>query len=175
MAPLSEQSKSEQLKNQLKQLPEVVDFRMIEIAGDKVGFILAKEKLKITDARKQIKKESDLIHEMHIILLSEQESLPNQHELGKLHLERSRRRAPYAPPEGDTERYLSALWSDRLGVDRVGRDDDFFRLGGHSMLAVQVRLDVDRDTGTLLAAESFFKNGKLHQLASAIDREKASN
>ena len=39
------------------------------------------------------------------------------------------------------------------------------------MLAVQIRLDVDRDIGVLLAAEAFFKNGRLRDLAEAIDQE----
>ncbi|WP_410812627.1 amino acid adenylation domain-containing protein [Micromonospora sp. 067-2] len=41
-------------------------------------------------------------------------------------------------PRDDTERLLAGIWSDVLGVDTLGIDDDFFDLGGHSMLATQV-------------------------------------
>jgi amino acid adenylation domain-containing protein len=41
-------------------------------------------------------------------------------------------------PSTDTERLVASLWSEVLGVDDVGAEDDFFDLGGHSMLATQV-------------------------------------
>ncbi|MEV1329763.1 amino acid adenylation domain-containing protein [Micromonospora costi] len=41
-------------------------------------------------------------------------------------------------PRDDTERLLAGIWSEVLGVPTLGIDDDFFDLGGHSMLATQV-------------------------------------
>ena len=38
------------------------------------------------------------------------------------------------PPRGDTETAIAALWTELLGVDEVGRDQDFFALGGDSLL-----------------------------------------
>jgi len=43
-------------------------------------------------------------------------------------------------------RYLGALWTELLGT-AAGPDDNFFDLGGHSMLAVQMANRVARDTG----------------------------
>jgi hypothetical protein len=43
-------------------------------------------------------------------------------------------------------RYLSDVWSGLLGLP-AGPDDNFFDLGGHSMLAVQMASRVERDTG----------------------------
>ena len=45
---------------------------------------------------------------------------------------------PYAPPTTDVERQVAAVWAAVLGVDRVGGDDVFLELGGHSLSAVQV-------------------------------------
>ncbi|MEV6999427.1 amino acid adenylation domain-containing protein [Streptomyces sp. NPDC093982] len=42
------------------------------------------------------------------------------------------------PPEGVREVTLCALFEDVLGVERVGADDDFFRLGGDSIMAIQL-------------------------------------
>ena len=45
---------------------------------------------------------------------------------------------PFAEPQGPIEQRLALIWMEALGLDRVGRDDDFFEIGGHSLLAVQI-------------------------------------
>ena len=44
----------------------------------------------------------------------------------------------YVPPRNVTERVLVEIWSELLGVEHVGIDDDFFELGGDSILSIQV-------------------------------------
>jgi thioesterase domain-containing protein len=44
----------------------------------------------------------------------------------------------YEAPEGETETRLSGIWADVLKVERVGRQDNFFDLGGNSLLAMSV-------------------------------------
>ena len=46
-------------------------------------------------------------------------------------------RAPYSAPTTDAERAVAALWQDLFGVERVSLDDNFFDLGGHSLLLLQ--------------------------------------
>ncbi len=46
--------------------------------------------------------------------------------------------APYDPPATPAEQLLATIWSEALGIDRVGRADNFFDLGGHSLLAMRV-------------------------------------
>ncbi|HEX7180735.1 MAG TPA: amino acid adenylation domain-containing protein [Thermoanaerobaculia bacterium] len=45
---------------------------------------------------------------------------------------------PYAPPRNAVEEVLAGLWADVLRLERVGIDDHFFEMGGHSLLAAQV-------------------------------------
>jgi acyl transferase domain-containing protein/thioesterase domain-containing protein len=44
----------------------------------------------------------------------------------------------YLAPRNDIERTLTGFWQDLLGVGQVGVEDDFFALGGHSLIAVRL-------------------------------------
>ncbi len=52
-------------------------------------------------------------------------------------LERVELEADFMEPRNSVERVLASIWSDVLGVDRVGIQDDFFELGGHSLTAAK--------------------------------------
>ncbi len=52
--------------------------------------------------------------------------------------DRSSATTEYVPPATALEKVLAAIWSDVLKIERVGADDDFFDLGGHSILATQL-------------------------------------
>ena len=45
---------------------------------------------------------------------------------------------PYEPPQGAIETALVTIWMDLLHIDRIGRHDNFFMLGGHSLLTVRM-------------------------------------
>lgn len=54
-------------------------------------------------------------------------------------------------PRNAVEQQLAALWSAVLGVERVGLDDNFFDLGGTSLLALRLIQEVDRKLGVRLS------------------------
>jgi thioesterase domain-containing protein/acyl carrier protein len=63
----------------------------------------------------------------------------------------------YVAPQTPMEQRLAAVWSELLQLDRVGTDDNFFEIGGHSLLAVRLvarvcsELDIDVPVATLFA------------------------
>eukprot|EP01116_Phalansterium_solitarium_P002995 TRINITY_DN133_c0_g1_i4.p1 TRINITY_DN133_c0_g1~~TRINITY_DN133_c0_g1_i4.p1 ORF type:complete len:1879 (+),score=296.24 TRINITY_DN133_c0_g1_i4:87-5723(+) len=59
-------------------------------------------------------------------------------------------RLPYRAPESELEQQISAVWQNVLKVESVGLDDDFFALGGHSILAVQSVSQMRKLDSTLL-------------------------
>lgn len=61
----------------------------------------------------------------------------------------ARREAEYVAPRDEVERQIAAIWSDLLGVERVGALDDFFALGGHSLLATQATMRIRRLYGEI--------------------------
>ena len=67
----------------------------------------------------------------------------------------------------DCERRLATIWSDLLGVKRIGAGDNFFDLGGHSLLAVEMAARVQRETGVRLNL-LHVATGTLATLASTL-------
>ena len=55
--------------------------------------------------------------------------------------------AVYAAPTTDMEQSQAAIWSDVLGIERVGIDDNFFDLGGDSLSAALLFARTARQTG----------------------------
>ncbi len=73
----------------------------------------------------------------------------------------------YAAPVGPVETTLAGIWSEILGVERVGRDDHFFTLGGHSLLAVRV-LEKMRRAGLHADVRTLFATPVLSALAGEV-------
>ncbi len=76
--------------------------------------------------------------------------------------------ALYEPPATETEEVLARIWSVVLGVSPVGVRDDFFALGGDSILSLRV-LGMARDRGFAVDLERMFRHRTVRELAAAID------
>ena len=73
----------------------------------------------------------------------------------------------YEAPEGEIEETLARLWTELLGVERVGRQDHFFELGGHSLLAVTL-LERLRRLGLGTEIRSLFATPTLSGFAATL-------
>ncbi|MFC7519028.1 amino acid adenylation domain-containing protein, partial [Herbaspirillum sp. GCM10030257] len=74
----------------------------------------------------------------------------------------------YEAPVGEVETALAAIWAEVLGVEQVGRHDNFFTLGGHSLLAVKVASRVRQVLGVELGVTELFAHASLSLLATAV-------
>ena len=63
---------------------------------------------------------------------------------------------PYVEPATEDQRAVAAIWAEVLGIDRIGLDDDFFALGGHSLAAVQIGAKIQSRFGAQLELRDFF-------------------
>lgn len=82
----------------------------------------------------------------------------------------SQRRTPYVAPRGHLEKALAKHFRELLGAAHVGRDDDFFALGGHSLLVVRLVHRVRTELGVEARVGTVFEHPRLAQLAAALDR-----
>ncbi|HEY7213644.1 MAG TPA: amino acid adenylation domain-containing protein [Thermoanaerobaculia bacterium] len=64
---------------------------------------------------------------------------------------------PWAGFQTPAEELLAGIWAEVLGIDRVGREDDFFALGGHSLIALRVQARVRERLGAELPLAAFFQ------------------
>ncbi|WP_165840627.1 condensation domain-containing protein, partial [Streptomyces scopuliridis] len=71
----------------------------------------------------------------------------------------------YAAPRNETERVLTAIWTDVLDVGRVGIHDNFFSLGGDSILSIQV-VSRARQAGLELSSRDVFARQTVASLAA---------
>jgi amino acid adenylation domain-containing protein len=75
----------------------------------------------------------------------------------------------YEPPQGEMEMELAAIWARVLKLDRVGRHDNFFDLGGHSLIAVQVVTRLRQVLSRAVEMQDLFAHPELAEMASALE------
>jgi amino acid adenylation domain-containing protein len=80
-------------------------------------------------------------------------------------------RAPsYVPPRTPTEEILAGIWAEILGMDRIGARDNFFDLGGHSLVATRVVARVREAFRIDLPVRKLFEAPTVSALAQEVDQ-----
>jgi len=74
----------------------------------------------------------------------------------------------FEEPSDPVEILLAGIWAEVLGLDRVGRHDNFFALGGHSMLATQIVARIRSLLHVELPLRALFEAATLAELAVAV-------
>jgi amino acid adenylation domain-containing protein len=76
--------------------------------------------------------------------------------------------AAYVAPTTEVERSIAAVWREVLGIDQVGIHDNFFNLGGHSLMALQVLSRLRRALRVELSVRVLFEAPTVAGLALAV-------
>ncbi|TQH53867.1 amino acid adenylation domain-containing protein [Pseudomonas aeruginosa] len=76
----------------------------------------------------------------------------------------------YRAPGSELEQRIAAIWSEILGVERVGLDDNFFELGGHSLLATRVISRVRQEQQLDASLKTLFERPVLEAFAQGLER-----
>jgi len=83
-------------------------------------------------------------------------------------------RTPFIAPRSSEESALARIWCDVLGIKELGVQDDFFELGGDSLLAFQLLLAVGKEFGVELQPSILAAAPTIEQLVSAL-RERSTS
>lgn len=80
----------------------------------------------------------------------------------------------YIAPRTEQETLLADIWSELLEVDQVGIRDDFFELGGTSVVAMQIMARLERETGKRLPLAGLFTANTVEKLARQLELDDLS-
>jgi len=81
----------------------------------------------------------------------------------------------YAPPQGPVEAGLATVWNNLLKLERVGRDDNFFKLGGHSLLGMQLIGQVRARFAVDLPVVAIFRSPTIRAMAAVVQSLQATD
>ncbi len=83
-------------------------------------------------------------------------------------------RARHVAPRDHLERMLAGIWSQLLGVEDIGVHDNFFDLGGHSLIGIQLLAQVEQQHGKSLALKTLFQAPTIAGMAKLLQDGSAS-
>ncbi len=82
--------------------------------------------------------------------------------------ERPQISTPYLAPRTEAERRVAEIWAEVLGLEAVGLRDDFFDLGGSSLVATQLVARLRGAFGVSLALQDFFTGSNVEAVAERV-------
>ena len=88
-----------------------------------------------------------------------------------LPLETATGKNAYLAPRNELEQRLVDIWQSALKIPRAGVRDDFFALGGHSLLGVRVLSQIEKQLGRKLPLSAIFDARTIEQLTARLQRE----
>jgi amino acid adenylation domain-containing protein len=114
----------------------------------------------------------DYMHPSSFVLLEELPLTPNgkldRRALVALGQSGAELRSVFVAPRSATECALAQIWEDLLGVTRIGIEDDFFTIGGHSLLAVRLMARIEQQFGIVLPLSTLFRGATIAELARQV-------
>jgi acyl carrier protein len=72
-------------------------------------------------------------------------------------------------PRNPTEKALAQIWCELIGLDEVGVTDDFFDLGGHSVLVTQVAARIRKAFDVDIGLQPIFEKPTIAELARTVE------
>ncbi|MFT7559459.1 MAG: amino acid adenylation domain-containing protein [Flavobacteriales bacterium] len=75
----------------------------------------------------------------------------------------------YIAPESNIDKAIAAIWSEALGVERVGIDDNFFDIGGHSLLAVRMVNRINELCVSKIDLNRLFDSPTIRELSQGLE------
>ncbi|WP_432403808.1 amino acid adenylation domain-containing protein [Wukongibacter sp. M2B1] len=153
---------------------EIVVLAREDKDGDKYlcGYIVKEEAIEIEKVRNEAKKELPEYMVPGVIIEIEDIPLTGNGKIDRkalLSIEVTKSRTKeYEEPRNETEERLVEIWTDILGVERIGIKDNFFELGGHSLKATILSGRIQRELEAEIGVIDIFQIPTIEELGERI-------
>jgi amino acid adenylation domain-containing protein len=172
-----------EIESVLAQYPavrEVVVLAREDVPGDKrlVAYIVPKQqsKLDVEELRNSARDKLPSYMVPAAIVLMDAFPLTSSGKVDRRSLpipERKRQKdKSYVAPQGELERILAGIWEELLQVDKVGVRDNFFDLGGHSLLLVKMVPKLEKAFGRKVSIIDLFQRPNIKAMAEFLSDER---
>ncbi|HEY7416124.1 MAG TPA: amino acid adenylation domain-containing protein, partial [Ktedonobacteraceae bacterium] len=85
------------------------------------------------------------------------------------------REKPLEPREATSEQRIASIWQELLGIDQIGRQENFFALGGSSLLVGQLLARLHRSFRVELSMKTIFEHPTIAELAEIITQSNSAS
>jgi FkbH-like protein len=96
-------------------------------------------------------------------------------EISKTKNEPSRLNDDYVKPENQTEKRLIEIWEKVLNMKKIGITDNFFTIGGDSLSAVSLFVDIENEFGKSLPLSTLINAPTIEAIAEILDNKNSEN
>ncbi|TCN55434.1 amino acid adenylation domain-containing protein [Flavobacterium circumlabens] len=79
-------------------------------------------------------------------------------------------RREYVQPRNETEQKMVEIWQEVLGLEKVGITDNFFEMGGHSLIVAQVINRLNKQLNKTVSFKDFFSNPTIEALSKTLNQ-----
>ncbi|ASZ14096.1 non-ribosomal peptide synthetase [Chitinophaga pendula] len=80
----------------------------------------------------------------------------------------------YTPPQTSEEKTVAAIWERAMHLERISIHDNFFAIGGHSLLAARIMAEITAYFDVEVSLGAVFRSPTIHTISNEIIRRKAS-
>jgi len=82
---------------------------------------------------------------------------------------------PYVAPSNELERAIAGIWQTALGIEQIGMQDNFFDLGGDSLLAVQVIGQMQKELELEISVVSLYEGVTIRSLSELLGSDESES
>lgn len=82
---------------------------------------------------------------------------------------------PHEEPQSPLEKTIAGIWSNELGIEPIGVNNDFFELGGHSLAAARIISAITQMLDKSISIREFYQNPTIAGLSILVEKQQKNN
>lgn len=168
----------ENIISALEGLDDVSEAQVFQIVSDSEARLVAllvpvNDAIAFSLLRRQLHETSpEITVPEELIMVDSIDKNASLEELLDMYNKNFMRESVYVKPRNDIEEYLVRLWGELLSVGRISVTDNFFALGGHSLLVAKMNFAIERDLGVKMDYDQMLSISVLSDLADLVSQVK---